>query len=216
MDVRQTAPPEEPLSRREREKAAHRREIMQAALAVFARKGVATATMEEIAQEAEFSKGAVYLHFASKEELLSTILVDILQNTVLAGMQRSLTGQRSLREELTELFRAAARFAFEHQVPMAACAPLHLSQLAGLPESTRLRIGECHQQVQQILRRRLEKARHDGEMRAVSVDAVAGLINGALDSMVLTRWGRDTVEKLQAAGDEVTEVFFGGIGRREV
>ncbi|RKY64298.1 MAG: TetR/AcrR family transcriptional regulator, partial [Candidatus Latescibacterota bacterium] len=47
-------------TRREREREAHRREILEAAGRVFARKGFAGATMDEIAQEAEFSKAALY------------------------------------------------------------------------------------------------------------------------------------------------------------
>jgi AcrR family transcriptional regulator len=215
MATLESAKPEEPPSRREREKAAHRKEIMQAAVTVFARKGFASATIDEIAQEAEFSKGAVYLHFASKEELLSTILIDMLQNTVVAGMHRILTGGRSLREELTELFRDAAEFAFTHQLHMSASMPLALSQFSGLSADARARINESHQEMWQILLQRLAKARGDGELRGVALDAVAGLIHGTLDSMVMTRWGFDTVDELRQAGDDVIEILFGGIGTRK-
>jgi AcrR family transcriptional regulator len=48
---------------------ARRRSILEAAAKVFSRKGVATATMAEIAQEAGISAGAIYRYFASKEHL---------------------------------------------------------------------------------------------------------------------------------------------------
>ena len=61
-------------TRREREKAMHRREILEAAKRVFAKKGFAATTIDEIAQEAEFSKGAMYGYFDSKEDLFFSLI----------------------------------------------------------------------------------------------------------------------------------------------
>lgn len=61
-------------TRREREKTLHRREILEAAKCVFARKGFAATTIDEIAQEAEFSKGAMYVYFDSKEDLFVSLI----------------------------------------------------------------------------------------------------------------------------------------------
>jgi AcrR family transcriptional regulator len=51
-----------------------RDELLTAALRVFARRGYSQAGVEEIATEAGYSKGALYWHFSSKEELLRTLL----------------------------------------------------------------------------------------------------------------------------------------------
>jgi TetR/AcrR family transcriptional regulator len=55
--------------RREREKESRRQEIIDAAEKVFFAKGLEAATMDEIAERAELSKGTLYLYFKSKEEL---------------------------------------------------------------------------------------------------------------------------------------------------
>ena len=47
---------------------------MAAALRVFARRGYKEAGVDEIAAEAGYSKGALYWHFAGKEELLFALL----------------------------------------------------------------------------------------------------------------------------------------------
>ncbi|MEW6753017.1 MAG: helix-turn-helix domain-containing protein [Candidatus Latescibacterota bacterium] len=205
--------PEETLSRREREKAAHRREILQAAMRVFARKGFAAATIDEIAQEAEFSKGTVYLHFASKEDLLSTILLE-MHNTAVTGLRQALAGTRSLREELTEVFRNAAEFAFSHLLHASAAMPMHLSQVSGLSEETRARHCECHEEVRTVLYNRVVAAQEQGEIRPISAEAIAGLLEGTLNSMVMTRWDRETVEELQVASGQVLEIIFEGIAER--
>jgi AcrR family transcriptional regulator len=59
----------EKLSRREREKLNRRREILQAAWAVFASKDYDSATIDNIAEAAELSKGTLYLYFRGKADL---------------------------------------------------------------------------------------------------------------------------------------------------
>lgn len=59
--------------RREREKQQRIDMIMDAALEVFAEKGLKNATMDDVAAKAELSKGALYLYFKSKEHLFFAI-----------------------------------------------------------------------------------------------------------------------------------------------
>ncbi len=70
----------EGLSRKERERLRHRREILAAGERVFARKGYYNATVEEIAREAEFAVGTIYNFFDGKEALYTSIVKDILEN----------------------------------------------------------------------------------------------------------------------------------------
>jgi AcrR family transcriptional regulator len=51
-----------------------RERLLEAAAKVFSRQGFHVASVEEVAEEAGFSKGAVYSNFASKEELFLTLL----------------------------------------------------------------------------------------------------------------------------------------------
>ncbi len=61
------------LTRHERQEETHQR-LLDTAVAVFAQKGFARASVEEIAEQAGFSKGAVYSNFASKEDLALVVL----------------------------------------------------------------------------------------------------------------------------------------------
>ncbi|MBK8946699.1 MAG: TetR/AcrR family transcriptional regulator [Ignavibacteriae bacterium] len=60
--------------RKEREKIQRRQEIILAAEKVFFLKGFANTTMDDIAAEAELSKGTLYLYFKSKEELFKVFV----------------------------------------------------------------------------------------------------------------------------------------------
>ncbi|MDD9304306.1 MAG: TetR/AcrR family transcriptional regulator [Desulfobacter sp.] len=64
--------------RKQREKERRRQEILVAAREVFSIKGFNSATMEEIASKAELSPGTLYLYFKNKEELHTSLSIDIL------------------------------------------------------------------------------------------------------------------------------------------
>lgn len=55
-------------------RARTRAQLLEAAARVYARRGFDSATLVEVAEEAGFTKGAVYDHFGSKERLLSALL----------------------------------------------------------------------------------------------------------------------------------------------
>ncbi len=67
--------------------AAHRREqILTAALACFARQGYFQTRMDDIVRESGLSKGALYHHFAGKEEVFLG-LFDEFERAIWAGWQ---------------------------------------------------------------------------------------------------------------------------------
>jgi AcrR family transcriptional regulator len=99
--------------RREREKEQRQNDIIDAAERVFFSKGYSVATMDDISQEAELSKGTLYLYFNTKEELYLAvtlrgfkILYDLFE-TAAAGQEQGL-------QQLTEIGRAYVRFSKEH------------------------------------------------------------------------------------------------------
>jgi AcrR family transcriptional regulator len=61
--------------RRERERRQRRSDLIDAAEKIFFSKGFERATMEEVADAAELSKGTIYLYFKSKDDLYEAIIV---------------------------------------------------------------------------------------------------------------------------------------------
>ncbi|MFG2636418.1 ScbR family autoregulator-binding transcription factor [Streptomyces sp. NPDC048362] len=74
-----------------------RRAILVAAAAVFAEVGYEAATISEILSRADVTKGALYFHFASKEELAQAVLSGQLA-AVPSAPQQKLSLQRGLDE----------------------------------------------------------------------------------------------------------------------
>lgn len=65
--------------RKQREKEKRKAEIINAARKVFSNKGFNASTMEEIAMEAELSPGTLYLYFKNKEELHTSLSIEIMK-----------------------------------------------------------------------------------------------------------------------------------------
>lgn len=64
------------LERREREREQHKNEILDAAERVFVQKGL-SATVEMIANEAQFAVGSLYNFFSGKDEIFQQVLLRI-------------------------------------------------------------------------------------------------------------------------------------------
>lgn len=65
------------VSLRERKKASTRERILTVACELFARRGIAAVTVEEIAADAEVGKGTVYNYFAAKEDIVVAFLIEL-------------------------------------------------------------------------------------------------------------------------------------------
>ena len=61
---------------RDEKKARTRQQVLDAAGRVFLRRGFFAASLDEVAEEAGFSKGAVYSNFTDKEDLLLALVED--------------------------------------------------------------------------------------------------------------------------------------------
>lgn len=62
--------------RKERERARRQRDILDAAITLFAGDDWRAVTIEQIAERAEIGKGTIYKHFASKDEIYATLTAE--------------------------------------------------------------------------------------------------------------------------------------------
>jgi AcrR family transcriptional regulator len=105
--------------RKEREKQQRREEIVLAAETVFFSKGFDLSTMDDIAEEAELSKGTLYLYFKSKEDLHMAVArkaVRLLKSVTLEAAERD----GNALEKLGRMGRACIDFSRKHPDRMKA------------------------------------------------------------------------------------------------
>jgi AcrR family transcriptional regulator len=99
-------------------RAAGRRNVanlLDAALVVFAERGYHQARVDDVCAEADVSHGTFYLYFASKEDLFSTLVDEVVEEMRdLAGRLPAITsgaaGRKALRSWLEEFHDLYARY----------------------------------------------------------------------------------------------------------
>jgi len=180
---------DQPPRRRARQadrRARTRARLLKAAGKVFARHGYERATLDEIAEEAGLSKGAVYYNFASKEELFLALLEDRLVGQ-LEGVERTFrqaAAPRRQSEQAAQLFLeglerdsrwAPLFFEFVAYCARDATRRAHFSERF-LHTARRLLSG--------VIERRYEELELDPPMKA---DELAICIDALTNGMVIER-----------------------------
>ena len=172
------------LPRRERERLMRRREIMEAAQAVFAEKGYTHATLDEIAQRAEYGKGTLYNYFeGGKEDILFAIfdeIYDDLCRLIQHAFSPETTQGRPFREAFHDLVIAWIAFFIERQ-ELFMILVKEAYRMVFDDDPGRASYFQMHsQRLVNALAPALEAAMQTGELRPLPAHAVAHMILGNL------------------------------------
>ncbi len=118
-----------------RRKEARPGEIVEAALALFSEKGFAATRLDEIAARAGVSKGALYLYFATKEEIFRAVVTQAVAPDLERVGAFARTHQGSFAELLQTVVRLFAKTAATGSIgPMAKAV---ISESRNFPELAR-------------------------------------------------------------------------------
>lgn len=196
------------LSRREKEKVRHKREILEAALRLFSSKGFHNVSMQEIAEKSEFGVGTLYKFFEGKETLFEE-LINSTSEQVLNEFSEILDGPGNEAERLSAFFRYQPEFQQKH----GEVIKLFVCELGvnGIKVS---RIGEQNR-VQEILNSRIahlvESGISKGLFRAVDPEITAKVIASAFETLIFETTG--SVDKAQAIEifKKVEQLFLDGL-----
>ncbi len=95
--------------RKEREREQRKKTILDCSMRIFMHKGIATATMDEIAECAELSKATLYLYFKSKDEIVFQAIGCVIENFT-AYIENEYAGANSVQEKMRGIGEAYLRF----------------------------------------------------------------------------------------------------------
>ena len=186
--------------------------LLAAALEVFAQRGYRQAGVDEIAAAAGYSKGALYWHFSSKEELL-TALVDERVDAPMREMVALLESAPPDRDMSVEASREFAR-RLDSQRDAVLLEREYWSLAIRDPE-LRARYAERQRELREAMARALEaRARHLGTpelpMPAEDVARMVMSIIGGLSVDELIEPGSVRPELL---GETLALVYAGLVAR---
>lgn len=150
--------------RKEREKEQRRNDIIDAAERIFFSKGIDIATMDEIAEEAELSKGTLYLYFKSKQELLFAI--DLRAMKILMSMfKETISQEKSTVENLIGIGRAYVRFSKDYEHYFKTLLHFEGSESFNLSHDLFAQMCDQEEDPMSFLADMLKKGMDDGTVR---------------------------------------------------
>jgi len=159
------------------------RRLLDAALAVFGRAGYGAATVNEIVRQAGCSKGAFYVHFASKEELF----LHLLEQRMLGNHERLLQlcpWQGSCAQWVTDMFLTMVGFGAGQHVWRSLGAEFMAHSLRD-PRIAQ-RISDAHQVLRDLIADTLRRcALEQGQTMAAEPETIAAVLVALLDGIAL-------------------------------
>lgn len=157
-----------------------RRQILDAALVCFRRRGFHQASMQEICAEAQMSAGALYRYFKSKTDIIVAIAQD--EHAEAEHLFTEMECRGSALQAMFALCEAALIKAEDFGGALIADV---LAEASRNPELAR-HLAEGERRFRPIILRALERAVASGELEpSMNVAAVARILEVYLDGFVL-------------------------------
>jgi TetR/AcrR family fatty acid metabolism transcriptional regulator len=189
-----------PLSRRERLKQEREERILDAATAVFARKGFHEATIRDIAQMADVADGTIYNYFDDKFDLLIGIMSRVAEVEQLPGeLMEALQGD--VREFFVTTFTQRLERIEQGEEMLKAILPQVFVNHDLRERFYRQYVLRIAQLLEQYIQAQVEQ----GSLRPVNVPLATRMVQGMFVGLLFLRILDDG--PLHTDWDQVPELF---------
>lgn len=165
-----------------RDPVSTRARIMDAALAAFSRKGYHDTRLDDIVDESDTSKGAIYFHFANKERLFLALVdqfADLLERRVLEAIEGKGQGMARVQVALETVLDTFGRY--------RRPAKILLVQAVGLGSVFENKRAEVNERFARLIETYLKEAVALGDIEPIDTEVVAHAWMGAIYGIVI-RW----------------------------
>jgi AcrR family transcriptional regulator len=189
-----------------------RRAIIEAAIEVFAQFGFDAATTDDIARAAGLSKGGLYWHFKSKDEILAAILKQFFDQEMAAlAALAAAGGSAAERVRQVGASVAADMVQLDRMLPVA----LEFYALAARRESVREWIQGYYRRYHSLLTTLLQQGFASGEFRHGSAEEAALALLAHLEGLALVRSVAPHSVRLPEQVSAALDLLLRGLGAPE-
>ncbi len=190
-----------------------KQQIIEAAAAVFAQKGFYQASMDDIVQESGLSKGGLYWHFKSKDDIVTAVL-DQFFSAEMDEIGEILTAPFSAREKICQLMQQMMADTVE-ELTAYLNIWLEFYAVAAREGAFRERMLVYLHQLVDLLTVLIQQGIDAGEFRPANARDVAMTAAAQFEGLVLL-WAIDPehVDLLRLTGTAVS-LLLDGLQKRE-
>ena len=200
------------LSRKEREHKRRRKEILDAALGIFAQKGYYGATMAQISQTSEYPLGTIYKYFSGKEQIFHDMVMD--QGRQLGHLIQEAAERKDLgpKERAYACLMANARFLKESKDFVRVYISLRSSVDSILSPELQANINRIHQKMVNIYTDIFQEGVDAGVFKPYPAEDLSSLFFGVIFSSIWP-WVSENRESYDIEGwlQRVFEILTDGV-----
>ncbi len=197
--------------RQRKEKVNRRRQILDAALEVFAERGYEGASVAAIAERCRLSKGLVYFYFRSKEDLF--VRVVRRKFAELYHKLRAVERQSGpFEERLERLLATQLAYYRENQAFYKLLSAIG-SELPALTPAFQARVRSHSERELRLFRRAIEEGLRQGAFQGDDPDKLVHALGGLIHGLALQYYRGDFDP--QRLAREIVQLFLHGIARRD-
>lgn len=188
--------------------------IQDATMRVIARKGMAAATMQEIAEAAGVAKGTIYLYFRDRDELVERTFETAMEKLFVRA-DEALDREVPFEEKLRAVMTAQLEFFSENREFFRLYLSLRMPE--GTPAQQRRQQRACHPRYRQridklsaVIRQGIER----GELRPIDPERLALFIIEGSTAVILDRLTEKAAPAESADVDLLVGLILDGIRKR--
>jgi TetR/AcrR family transcriptional regulator, fatty acid metabolism regulator protein len=185
------------------------RRILDAALSVFSRRGYREASVDEIAEAAETSKGGVYFHFPGKQVLFRALL-DLSARRLLERVEEAISRETEPVAKADAALLTVLRAFAGHR----SMARLFMVEALGAGSEFQTRLLEVHQEFIAVIERHLNEAVALGVVEPVDTRLASRAWFGALNEIILHWLIVGEPERLEEAYEALRPLLMRSVGVR--
>lgn len=188
--------------------------IQEATMRVIARKGMAAATMQEIAEEAGVAKGTIYLYFRDRDELVEKTFETAMEK-LFGQIDEALDRDIAFEDKLRAVMSAQLAFFSQNREFFRLYLSLRMPE--GNPERQRRQQSACRPQYRQRvdkLAQVLTQAIERGELRSLDADRMALFIIEGSTAVILERLTEGESPAESADVELLVSLILDGVRKR--
>lgn len=207
--------------RRRREKDNRKQAILRAARKLFFDRGFKAVTVEQIARRAELSKGAIYLHFRSKEEMYTQILLNDI-----AAFQKKISTLLQSGDSPTDMFVKFSRiyidfFLNDRELFRILMTFMLNTEQMNLPAQMNDHIVKATNKQAEVMEGILQIGIDQGQFpKTINLrryrNAIWGLLNGIISLHLFTGRADNREGIIRSTIDDSLQVFLRGLASEVV
>lgn len=187
-----------------------RKEILDAALQCFSKKGYHETKIDDIVEASGLTKGAIYWYFKGKREIFIAVIEEHLQE------------DRALWKELLEeyevgpdLLITAGRLYLKHHLENRWLSPFCAEFIAESyrDEKIREKIDELHTEWRKLVKEAFDRAIREGRMKNVDTESLSSTLIALIGGLVSQYWIGERKMDYEKMWVHFSHALLDGIGK---